>query len=539
MKKIILHPLLFAIFPALSIYLNNTGIVTFNEVVAPIIILLFLAILLWSLLFRLLGSWHKSGFLVSIFLILFFSFGHLIPALHLLAYAKQWTSLGFLVGTQLGLSLLLLIWFTIMGTACIATMKSSSNFLQITNLLNVMSIAVIVISIGTWSWTEISQRLGSSGTDIFSEVWEEICREDQRIEISPPVRTGSLPDIYYIILDGYGRGDILKSLFDYDNTEFLSWLEEQGFYIAERSHSNYSQTALSLASSLNSMYLDPVVETLGEETSSRHPMRRMIHDNLLFHRLRDHGYVILAFSSCCTLTDLKGADIYITHGSQPSEFQNELLNTTPIPVFLNLPFLKSQFDYHREHILYTIHHLKDAAEIDAPVFVFAHVMVPHPPFVFGASGEPLQSDRKFDLSDGTLLTTVMSQEEYVTGYRDQLTFINSQIKISLQELLLGSDNPPIVILQGDHGPGSMLDYLSIENSNVLERMSILNAYYFPDQIYKDLYPEISPVNTFRVLLNRYFNIDYAILEDRGYFSTLGRPYSFQDVTSLLRSDSPW
>lgn len=538
MKKIILHPLLFAIFPALSIYLNNTGIVTFNEVVAPIIILLFLAILLWSLLFRLLGSWHKSAFLVSVFLILFFSFGHLLPALHLLAYAKQWTSLGFLVSTQLGLSLLLLIWFAVLGIAFIATMKSSSSFLQITSLLNVMSIAVIVISIGTWSWKEISQSLGASDTDSFSEVWEGISRKDQSIEISSPSKTDSLPDIYYIILDGYGRSDILKSLYNYDNTEFLTWLEEQGFYIAERSHSNYSQTALSLASSFNFMYLDPVVETIGEETSSRHPMRLMIHDNLLFQHLRDNGYNILAFSTCSTLTDLKDADIYITHGSQPSEFQNELLNTTPIPIFLNLPFLKSQYDYHRENILFTIQHLKDAAEIETPVFVFAHVMVPHPPFVFGASGEPIQPDRKFDLSDGTLLTTVMSREEYVKGYRNQLAYINSQIKISIQELLLGSDNPPIVILQGDHGPGSMLDYMSIENSNVLERMSILNAYYFPDQIYKDLYPEISPVNTFRVILNRYLKTDYAILEDRGYFSILGRPYSFQDVTISLRSDSP-
>jgi hypothetical protein len=66
---------------------------------------------------------------------------------------------------------------------------------------------------------------------------------------------GYAPDIYYIILDAYGRADTLQSLFDYDNSEFLDFLEAKGFYVADCAQSNYSQTILSLSSSLTSIIL--------------------------------------------------------------------------------------------------------------------------------------------------------------------------------------------------------------------------------------------------------------------------------------------
>ena len=40
---------------------------------------------------------------------------------------------------------------------------------------------------------------------------------------------GYAPDIYYIILDAYGRQDVLMEMFNYDNTSFLRFLESKGF----------------------------------------------------------------------------------------------------------------------------------------------------------------------------------------------------------------------------------------------------------------------------------------------------------------------
>ena len=70
---------------------------------------------------------------------------------------------------------------------------------------------------------------------------------------------GRRPDIYYIILDGYARSDVMSKLFGFDNEPFLKRLEQKGFYVARRSTANYCQTPLSLSSSLNAVYLNDLI----------------------------------------------------------------------------------------------------------------------------------------------------------------------------------------------------------------------------------------------------------------------------------------
>jgi len=52
---------------------------------------------------------------------------------------------------------------------------------------------------------------------------------------------------------------------------------------------------------------------------------------------------------------------------------------------------------------------------------------------------------------------------------------------------------------------------------IRERISILNAYYLPDGGEKHLYKSITPVNTFRLVLNHYFGSDYEMLKDVSYW----------------------
>ena len=78
----------------------------------------------------------------------------------------------------------------------------------------------------------------------------------------------------------------------------------------------------------------------------------------------------------------------------------------------------------------------------------------------------------------------------------------------IQTIIAKSKTPPIIIIQADHGWGWGEG-----------RVRILNAYYLPDGGNEKVYSEITPVNTFRIVLNEYFNGNYDILPDISYNAT--------------------
>jgi len=347
-----------------------------------------------------------------------------------------------------------------------------------------------------------------------------------------------LPNIFYIILDGYARADILERLYQYDNTEFLEYLTGRGFFVAAGSRSNYAQTGLSLASSLNMRYLDDPVNRIGIESWRLGPANYMILNNSVFGFLKDHGYAIVAFASGWSVTEMRSADTYMAARWYPDEFQNALIDMTPIPFVAGQLGGYDRYGLHRERILYAFDHLADTSQLERPTFVFAHMIAPHPPFVFGPHGEEIDPDYRFTLRDGShvIRKRKLTRDEYVQRYREQLIFINSRTKAAVDGILSKSTRPTIIILQADHGPGSMLDCGDPSNANFEERFSILNAYYLPNGGGIHLYDDITPVNTFRIVLNHYFGTEYGLLKDKTYFSTWSNPYAFIDVTDGMNDD---
>jgi hypothetical protein len=126
-------------------------------------------------------------------------------------------------------------------------------------------------------------------------------------------------------------------------------------------------------------------------------------------------------------------------------------------------------------------------------------------------------------------------EQYAQGYRAQAIFITRRVERVIDEILRNSPEPPIIILQSDHGSGLRLDMGSLERTDLHERMSILNTYYFPGQRYEGLNDRITPVNSFRVVLNTFFGAKIPLLPDRSFYSTWSEPYRFHDVTDQVRS----
>ncbi|MCW5888595.1 MAG: hypothetical protein KIT07_10780, partial [Anaerolineales bacterium] len=100
------------------------------------------------------------------------------------------------------------------------------------------------------------------------------------------------------------------------------------------------------------------------------------------------------------------------------------------------------------------------------------------------------------------------QDDFTEGYRNNAEFIDRRIAEVIEQILANSAQPPIIILQGDHGPnGSQPDLL----------LPILNAYYFPYGGDEQLYEHITPVNSLRTLFSYYFGAEYPPLEDLSYY----------------------
>lgn len=504
-KRYNYHFIFFAIFPVLHLYIFNIGHTYIQSIFLPILVSLSLGFLVFGIILLFTRSFAKAGLFATYILIIFYAYGH-IPLqesskilisisilLILIAISIKWEKYNIKVNKM----------FTYMGS-----------FLTIYSLLQISLHFLNADSVITYS--EFSRSKENAVQD----------------EIQTNASITKNPDIYYIILDGYGRSDILKKYFNFDNSDFIGYLESKGFYIANKSTSNYAQTVLSLTSSLNFIYLDQIVSKIGEDNTNRNHAAHFIPDNHMRKILSKHGYAFVSYATPYSFTDVKSADIYIEPIIiyRANEFMQIFVNSSALSLLFKANVV-SLTGSHKRLINNMLDNLGLLESQVTPKFVFAHIMAPHPPFVFGDQGDV--SDENYNIRDGSHLfnATNVTRQEYVTRYIKQLEYINTKLKIVIERIITNSERRPIIIIQSDHGPGSMLDWDNKDKTNMSERMSILNAYLLPDNQAKNmLYPTITPVNTFRIILSQYFDENYKMLEDRTYFSIWPKPYKFIDVT---------
>ncbi len=528
-KPIIIFPVIFAFFTLINLYIKNIKLVKYTELLIPGIILLSLFTLIWFITNRITNNRTKTAIITSIFFILFFSFGHFLSAATNLLLRITGIDLRPFIFYNISwkMMVLLIVWAGVFFIFAFFVYRVKSDFRIIIQFMNVASITLLALTVyQTTRETIATQNFVRQGI-----------RDAEEIEHSSPLIAiekseqveNSLPNIYYIIVDGYGSANILEKYYTFDNSQFLTFLADKNFYTSEQSHSNYSITVLSLPSSLNLTYLDDVAAKMGEFSNNPLPLLQLIHSNRLIEFLKSQGYTTVAFETGYRATELYSADQYVAPGKTLTAFQSEFINLTPLRIWLS----NYQYDSHRRRILYIFDQFPAAANPDQPTFIFAHIISPHPPFVFGSKGEKDNVDMVYSMIDGNNFTDIAGQDEYKQRYKDQVIYLNKLIQDAIDEILGQPGPSPLIIIQGDHGPGSELNWESIKDSKVDERMSILNAYYFPDQNYSNLYENITPVNTFRVILDQYLGTDLGLLEDRSYFSLMSRPYDFIDVTDEL------
>jgi hypothetical protein len=472
----IIHPFLIAVFPALSLYIHNVSELSISVLFFPATILFVLSLCIWSLCGWITGSYYRAGILFSLFWLWLFSYEPVRNMVFSVSDYKIYRHRYFIP-----------IWLLsgLLGSVLILRIKS--RFINATKILNVCAIGLILIT------TTPLLLISHKGQSVSS------------MDVKTPIQSlRKLPDIYYIILDAYAGQKGLMKYLNFDNSDFIRYLKDKGFFIAENSHSNYAWTRPSISSSLNMDYL-PLDSTHSLEKphlASNIIYSKYISANRVVALAQSLGYKYIDLSIWKNSYFNRGR--YVNFESDVYDFASALLHMTILgkPLIENFIAAKAK----RHSVETRFHALESTLTLPKrkPLFVYAHFMIPHEPFVFDKNGLEYPFIVK------------LFQKKSKELYLNQLQFTNKKIESFLNIIFrtFDSSSLPIIIIQGDHGPRDMLSDL---DQGAYLRTSILNVYLLPENGKKDLYDSITPVNSFRVVFRYYFGMNFPLLEDKTYF----------------------
>ena len=500
------HPILFSTYPILLVYSEYMSEIPTAHLVLPIVIVTAATIAIWIATGMILRSITKGAMAASLSVVFFLLYANFHLVCDLIVpwpLDARYTRLSWLVFYTTGILAIVLVHGRIVTKA-----SRAADVFALT-----LTLAVCV---------PIARFAVSS---------EQVTQKPLPVDIRKATSTwrgtsGKHPSIYCIVLDGYGRADVLAQHYGFDNSEFIFGLKDKGFFVADKSTSNYSTTGASLSSLLNMNY----------------DRQLSIDNSLVAQILKSMDYRYVFIPSGYNITNRSSiADLTVDVGTYPrTELSALLLESSVIafPFRLMTPLdaaiqqgltmdLSGRSEWHR-HITRSLEAIGSVADMDGPSFTFAHICCPHAPYVFNRDGTLNMQSKMSDLSDTTRKQLWRSSQ-----YVEQVVHLNKLINSMVDTILANSQTSPIIILLGDHGTFYTLTDDSKANpspENIQERMSNLFACYAPPVILDDLYETITPVNVFRIIFDRHFGAHYGQLEDRNYWSYVE---PCRDVTSVI------
>lgn len=523
LQQVPFYPLLFGLYSVLFLWAANFNQVQPAMILRSLIVSMTITMVVFLLSLLILRRLQTAAALAGLFLVLFYTYGHVYDLVEYL------TIFGHNVGRH---RFLLPLWFVLFVAGVLWILRSKSDFRSLTSLLNLVgSFLVVVTLVQAGADTLQANQLNA-------QVSKQAGQAPGVAQVVSPA-SDNTPDVYYFLLDGYNRLDLMKQDMHLDNTQFVSDLENTGFVFPDCTQSNYTATVTSMAATLNLNY----ITTLGVPNSivANNNLRGFTTylkpftlNNLVMRQFKQMGYKIITFKTGFPFLEFPGSDIVYDYQKATSplnrleayNFEYIFFNTTLMRVvvdesefspdsFNNVPgplleFINPKYNQYNDYFyqvylknLYNLNVLDSIAKVPGKKFVYAHLLTTHVPYTFTTDGKIRNGDT-----------------DTVKGYADQVVYLNKRMETIIKNILAESSTPPVIILQGDHGRAGDAE----KNSETFE---ILNAYYLPQNGKAKLYPNITPVNTFRLIFSEYFNQNYPPLPDQSIWIYAGFPDSYK------------
>ena len=482
-EKIVLlvYPYLLAYYPIFALRNYNIDYVDLASILRALILVTCGTLLIQAITLLSLRSLEKSSIIVSLIVISFLSYGHIYNLLEKVFGVP--VHHRYLAGAEI--LLLSLAVFLVIRKSQFARMFSQ--FLAVASFVLIGIILFESLRYDFRIYRATAAVLNDSSSQAESQL------------------SATRPDFYLIILDGHTRSDVLSSRFDYDNSNFIQQLNALGFYVAACSQSNYASTKLSLVSSMFANYIQNFVQ----EDQALPPLKA----SAVNQTLRALGYKTIAFENRAQgQFDLK-EDITLSRNQMAlgrfnlsgginefekllidTSFMHFLVDTEVIPGLDKDTLLRWEDLEHYYQTNFILSELERLPALPGPKFVYAHIMVPHSPFVFTADG------------------SFSPNSSPIAGYRSNVEFIDNRLPSTLRAIIANSDPNPIIIVMGDHGPATR------KTITPQMRMANLSAFLVNDAAKSQLYPTVTPINAVRIILNTQYGGTYPHLEDLSYYA---------------------
>jgi hypothetical protein len=475
-----LHPLLLAAYAVLFLYASNLSEADIGQVVPVLVTVVFgVGILLVAGTF-VLGDAARAAILLSAAVALFFGYRHVQIVTADLPVSGRVVQVAWVI---LGAGALVLAW------------RGRRQLLTATRALNAIALALVLVSLVSIVPHEV---------EVLSRARANAATAGPTAQSSDDVERR---DIWFLVFDRYGSAESLRLNYDIED-ELTPWLAERGFHVTPDAHDNYPNTRLSLASALNLDYLDALAGRTIPELLADHEAGRF---------LTGVGYRYIHVGSRFQPTRSSPLATVNLALDNASDFATALFDSSLAPTIVGRvqeldPRRQRQADWAN----FAFEALEDTIHEPGPKFVFAHMLVPHSPYVFDADGRLVSEEEDAGRS-------------IADAYEAQLRYVDGRIKALVERLLaLPESERPIVVLTADEGPypkniegnpvigGPDVDYdwSTVSDDELRIKYGILHAMLLPDGEGVRVPQSLTAVNTFRFLFSAYLGADMPLLPNR-------------------------
>lgn len=490
MKKLIHFPwyvFVLPIFYVLHAYNEYFALITAGVFFYYLVFYLALAGVIFLVAWPLLKNKIKAGVWTVSALLIFFFFGPVYDFLQRNRFPSFLLSYTFL-----------LILIVVVLIALFILLRKKKVPVRANRFLSLLFLLLILIEIGTSFYYIVSDKEKKNNPAGFNTP----------IVDQPVIPDKSqMPDIFFFVFDEYASSASLKKYQNFDNSALDSTLTRDSFFIASGSQSNYNATSLSLASTFHLAYLNKPLEGTPPDTYSLLGGSYALEKSVMPGLLKKHGYQIINHGLFhldkhpapveTVLLDYEKKVFSL--GTLSGRIKRDIWWN----VIVRMPGFKKERPADARYIKRNqdnyngfLQELK--RESDTARFVYGHVLLPRRPTYVDRYGQPR-----------IVSNTDFTDKNYDTLYLQQVLYANKLIDSLAQAATQKRNRPLVLIIEGDHGNRYGDWGLHIREKQFMN----LSLYYFSDKDYTRLYKTISPVNSFRVVLNKYFAAGLPLLKD--------------------------